>query len=262
MLTTAKLDAASYHWVASLANYNFQLYYWARKTNIDADTLLRVSWPGCMPDSSGTHLKVTAAAVQAVQETSLEGLASPIDAYSCNLHVLDAVQHSQQVTCMTLEDWHQAQQVDPTLSLVISRLWNGSPEWQWSKSTYPPEFSLFLWEQNHLVLKQGILYRWTRPRESEETLFQMVLPSTQREVVLKGCHDQVGHLGRSWTMHEPWRCSFGLTWLLRQRNTSESATHSLPLKPGRPKLPLKILWPHIPWSLSTSITHVLNQGKV
>ena len=27
MLTTAKLDAASHCWVASLANYNFQLYY-------------------------------------------------------------------------------------------------------------------------------------------------------------------------------------------------------------------------------------------
>ena len=27
ILTTAKLDAASHHWVASLANYNFQLHY-------------------------------------------------------------------------------------------------------------------------------------------------------------------------------------------------------------------------------------------
>ena len=27
---------------------------------------------------------------------------------------------------MTLEDWCQAQQVDPTLSLVISRLWDGT----------------------------------------------------------------------------------------------------------------------------------------
>ena len=63
ILTMAKVDTASYHWVASLANYNFQLYYQARKTNIDADALLRVSWPGCMPDNSDTHLKVTAAAV-------------------------------------------------------------------------------------------------------------------------------------------------------------------------------------------------------
>ena len=115
MFTTAKLDVASHCWVASLANYNFWLYYWAGKKNIDADALSRVSWPGCVPGKSGTHLKVTAAAVQAVQEASPEGPASPIKAYSCNLHILDAVQDSQQVICMTLEDWCQAQQVDPTL---------------------------------------------------------------------------------------------------------------------------------------------------
>ena len=59
-----------------------------------------------------------------MQEAALEGLISPIEAYSCDLHILDAVQESQQITCMTLEDWCQAQQVDPTLSLVISRLWD------------------------------------------------------------------------------------------------------------------------------------------
>ena len=75
-----------------------------------------------MPDNSGTHLKVTAAAVQVVQDAALEGPASPIEAYSYDLHILDTVQDSQQVTCMTLEDWHQVQQVDPTLSLIISRL--------------------------------------------------------------------------------------------------------------------------------------------
>ena len=62
-----------------------------------------------------THLKVTAAAVQAVQEAAVKGPASPIDAYSYDLHILDAVQDSQQVTCMTLEDWLQAQLEDPTL---------------------------------------------------------------------------------------------------------------------------------------------------
>ena len=43
VLTTTKLDAASHHWVASLANYNFQLYYRAEKTNINVDSLLRMS---------------------------------------------------------------------------------------------------------------------------------------------------------------------------------------------------------------------------
>ena len=31
--------------------------------------------------------------------------------------------------------------------------------------------------------------------ESEETFFQLVLPTVYREVTLKGCHDEVGHPG-------------------------------------------------------------------
>ena len=46
VLMMAKLDAASHYWVASLASYNFQLYYRVGKANIDADTLSRVSWLG------------------------------------------------------------------------------------------------------------------------------------------------------------------------------------------------------------------------
>ena len=74
VLTTAKLDAASHRWVASLANHNFRLHYRAGKANIDADALSRVSCPGCMPDNTSTHIKVTAAAMQAVQENCPPGV--------------------------------------------------------------------------------------------------------------------------------------------------------------------------------------------
>ena len=104
-------------------------------------------------------LKVTAAAVQVVQEAALKGPTSPIKAYSYDLHILHPVQDSQQVTCMILEDWHQAQQEDPTLNLVISRLQDGTLGQQWLKPTDPPKYGQFLWEHNHLLLKQGVLYR-------------------------------------------------------------------------------------------------------
>ena len=140
---TAKLDAASHCWVTSLANYNFRLHYRAGKANIDADALLRVSWPGCMPDSTSTHIKVTAAAMQAVQEAALQGPVSPIEAYSSDLHILDMLQDSNQVASMTLEDWHQAQEVDPVLSLVITRLRDGMLGKSQSKATDPPKVSQF-----------------------------------------------------------------------------------------------------------------------
>ena len=102
VLTTAKLDAASHCWVTSLANYNFRLHYQAGKTNIDVDALSRVSWPECMPDNLGTSLKVNAAAIMAIQEAALDQPACPIEANSYNLHVIGAIQDSQQVAQMTL----------------------------------------------------------------------------------------------------------------------------------------------------------------
>ena len=105
----AKVDAVSHYWVASLANYNFQLYYRVGKTNIDADALSRVSWLACIPDTSDTHIQVIAVAVQAVQDAALEDSMSPIKAYSSNVNVLDPVEDSQQVPCMTTDDWHHAQ---------------------------------------------------------------------------------------------------------------------------------------------------------
>ena len=97
--------------------------------------------------------------MQAVQEAGLEDPTSPIEAYSYDLHILDAVQDSQQDNCMTLEDWSQAQQEDPILNLVISRLWDGTLGQQQFKPTNPPKYGQFLQECNHLLLKQGVLYR-------------------------------------------------------------------------------------------------------
>ena len=117
------MDAVSHQWVASLANYNFYLHFQQERLILIQMPLLRVSWLGCMPNNLGTHLKVTAPVVWAVQEAALKGPTSPIQAYSCDLHVLDSVQDGLQVACMTMEDWCEAQQADLTLNLVITRLW-------------------------------------------------------------------------------------------------------------------------------------------
>ena len=159
ILTTAKLDAASHCWVASLANYNFRLHYWSGKTNIDADALSRVSWPECMPDNLGTSLKVNAAAIRAIQEAALDQPACPIEAYSYNLHVIGAIQDSQQVAQMTLDDWRQAQEVDPVLGIIIRRLKAGTLDQDWCKKTNSPKLGQYKRERNNLILQKGILYR-------------------------------------------------------------------------------------------------------
>ena len=44
VLTTAKLDAAGQCWIASLANYNFKIFYRSGKLNVEADALSRLPW--------------------------------------------------------------------------------------------------------------------------------------------------------------------------------------------------------------------------
>ena len=44
ILTTTKLDVTGQRWVASLANYNFKLFYRSKKLNVEADVLSRIPW--------------------------------------------------------------------------------------------------------------------------------------------------------------------------------------------------------------------------
>ena len=44
ILTTAKLDTIGQRWVASLANYNFKIFYRGVKLNVKADALSQIPW--------------------------------------------------------------------------------------------------------------------------------------------------------------------------------------------------------------------------
>ena len=44
ILTTTRLDATRQRWVASLANYNFKIFYRSGKLNVEADALSKIPW--------------------------------------------------------------------------------------------------------------------------------------------------------------------------------------------------------------------------
>ena len=112
-----------------------------------------------MSDNLGTGLKITAAAVRAIQEAALEKPVCPIEAYSYDLHVIGAIQDSQQVALMTLDDWQQAQEMYPVLAIIMKRLREGMLEQDQSKKTDSPELRQYRRECNNLVLQKGVLYR-------------------------------------------------------------------------------------------------------
>ena len=140
---------------------------------------------------------------------------------------------------MTLVDWHQAQETDHILSIVIARLQDGTLGKGQSKVTDPPKVSQYRWECNHLLLKQGVLYRWARPRESEETLLQLVLPAAQREVALRGCHDKVGHLSPGNILDLMCDMFFWSHMAAQAREHIGKCCPCLVFKARQPKAPLK-----------------------
>ena len=196
---------------------------------------------GYIPDNSGTQLKVIAAALWAVQEAALEGSVSPIEAYSCGLHVLDAVQGSQKVACMTSEDWHQSQEADPVLSLVIARLQDGTLGKGQSEATDPPKVN----QSVPSIAQTRCPVQMAQAQRDEETLLQLVLPAVQREIALRGCHDKVGHLGLECMlnlMHD----RFFWPHMVAQAKEHIGKCHlCLAFKARHPKAPTKTLWPHI-----------------
>ena len=91
---------------------------------------------------------------------------------------------------MTLDDWQQAQEVDPVLGIIIKRLREGMLEQGWCKKTNSPELNQYKREWNNLVLQKGILYRHEPGLENQRRpSCSWFLPTAQREVALRGCHD-------------------------------------------------------------------------
>ena len=68
VMSTAKLNSTGYHWIASLANFEFAIKYRPGKANIDADFLSR------MPTNIETYMK------ECTQETSQNEFAATVNA--------------------------------------------------------------------------------------------------------------------------------------------------------------------------------------
>ena len=112
---------------------------------------------------------------------------------SCYLHMLDPIEDSQQVTCMTTEECQQAQLAYPILNEMIIRMQDGTLEQYQIKPTDPVGLKQLLQECTHLKLRKGILYQKVLSRESLKALFQLALLTMHRETTLKGCNNEIGH---------------------------------------------------------------------
>ena len=110
-MTSAKLDAMGQRWVASLANYNFRIFYKTGKTNVEADALSYI------PRSK--YLVMNATTVNAIMD-----VVPHIDLTEYNYNPMDIVCKSTQMVAhkKSRDDWKTEQENDPIIGPVIETI--------------------------------------------------------------------------------------------------------------------------------------------
>ena len=178
-LTSAKLDAMGQRWVASLANYDFRIFYKSGKSNVEADAL------SCIPRTSNILIDVPAvkAIISAVPYT---------DHTDYNYNPSNIVCKSTQVVVhkKSRDDWKIEQENDSIISPVIEAIKSK----KYSDDTLSDESRRLLCNQSQLLFRCGLLYRKVFDGQLQENKFQFVLPQSYWKQALEACHDYMGHL--------------------------------------------------------------------
>lgn len=223
VLSTARLDATSYRWLAALSTYNFKLLYRAGKQNNDADGLSRRPHGGLSDDLtsqkererilkfSESHLcddeEVSADVVRAICECRLVQMTAPaaevatafVGSLTMDINALpDSYVNEDQcgglpvISHLSSSDLEELQIADPCIREVIRQMETGEKPCRSVRDAIP-KLPLLLRELDRLVLKDGVLYR-KRAAGGRDT-HQLVLPEQLQSNVMKSLHDDFGHMG-------------------------------------------------------------------
>ena len=115
ILTSAKLDATGQRWVASLANYNFKIFYKSGKLNVEADALSHIPW-------ENVQLKhMEPLVVKPMLQSGIRSESSFLDEYSPAKVLLKSMVVDGMPT-LTQKDWIKEQTDDADIGKVIQLL--------------------------------------------------------------------------------------------------------------------------------------------
>ena len=185
VLTTAKLDATGYRWVAALSNYTFSITYKPGRGQVDADALSRIRWPEAIDIDTQT--------VHAV----CKGVQAPhgkVETLCQGAKAVDALCQDNAPPSMTPLQWCQAQAKDTAIHKIVESIQNKALKHLKIQGDMPSELKALIWLKKQLTLKQGVLYRRITPVDAKPRL-RLILPPSHCNKAMEGCHDQVGHLG-------------------------------------------------------------------
>ena len=185
MLTTTKLDATGQRWVASLANYNFKIFYRSGKQNIEADALSRIQWDDPLV------IKVILLRGKNIDTAIPEPFKTTILAKNVQLAGAPEIPN---------QDWKHEQGSDKDIGSVVELIKQKRQLQYVCKEGDPSGMRVILKYKQDLELRNGLLYRKVKLQNHDRVIHQFVLPESYRKRAIMAFHDDFGHLGMEKTL--------------------------------------------------------------
>ena len=188
VLTTAKLDATGQRWIASLANYDFKIFYHSGKLNLDADSLSRIPWE--MEAVHGTPLdpvllRTTIINPQiSIKIHMLPNAVIPV----CEL-VISSELH------LTQAQWRQEQRNDYSLKRLLELLERNELVTYNCDKQDPSDLKCMLRLRKDFFIENGLLYHKAYFKVTDKHVNQFVMPQQFQKWTVQACQEDYGHLG-------------------------------------------------------------------
>ena len=155
ILTTAKLDATGQRWVASLANYNFKIFYKSGKLNVEADALLHIPWESTQMENVEPLIVKTMLQLKLKSNISLPEEYFPEKVLLKNMIVDTTLK-------LTQKDWVKEQKDDVDLNKIVQLLKSNQLNTYMTQEMDSSAIRIFLRCKRDLILKNGLLYQRTK----------------------------------------------------------------------------------------------------
>ena len=166
--------------MASLANYDFRLFYKTQKSNVEADALSRIP--------ADSYYELESPVVKTILKSCQE-----YDWTDFNENPMEVVCKTSQIVegKMTNEQWKTEQSNDDTISQILRALKNKE-----GPNSLTTELAKQMYRyRSKLILRHGLLYKKYYDINLMEDRMQFILPRKYHVQVLEACHNNVGHLG-------------------------------------------------------------------
>ena len=205
IFSSANLDAAGQRWVAHLTSYNFSLEYQKGKDNTVANFLSRMNER--LPEEEVQeylnqipHPGVKAVlnnAITPIEEHAEQGVRLTPDCQEGSQEVTVEARPARLATT-NVTDWKQEQKEDLVLYQVAKHLRAPCEKFKAAlhKVLDKKATAAYVKAKEQLLIKNSLLYRKTQQGQTDEIVFQFVVPQRHRGAALDGCHREAAHQGQ------------------------------------------------------------------